>query len=60
MVTKIIVKVWDKSYEITVSRKSKTVWIAFGEYMGERMETRGSSQRTAIARWREAARYRGN
>jgi len=49
-----------KPCEITVYQKSKTVWVAIGEYGGERIETRGVSQRTAAARWREAARYKGN
>ena len=57
---KTTVMVWDKPYEITVYRKSKTVWIAVGEYMGERIETKASSQRSAAAHWREAARYKGN
>jgi hypothetical protein len=56
----VVVTVWNKSYEITVYRKSETVWIAVGEYGGERIETRGPSERTAAARWREAARYKGN
>jgi hypothetical protein len=57
---KTIVKVWDKPYEISVHQKSKTVWIAVGEYMGERLETKGSSQLNAIKQWCEAARYKGN
>lgn len=57
---KIIVKVWDKDYEISVYQKSKAVWIAVGEYMGERLEVKGSSARSAAAQWREAARYKGN
>jgi hypothetical protein len=56
----IIVKVWEKPCEITVHQKSKTVWIAVGEYMGDRIETKGSSQSSAAAHWREAARYKGN
>jgi hypothetical protein len=32
------VKVWDKPHIITVYQKSKTVWIAVGEYMGRRIE----------------------
>jgi hypothetical protein len=47
-------------YEITVYQKSKVVWIAVGEYMGERLETKGNSEGTALERWREAARYKGN
>jgi hypothetical protein len=54
------VKVWDKSCEITVYQKSKTVWIAVGDYMGAQIETKGSSQSSAAAHWKDAARYRGN
>jgi hypothetical protein len=57
---KTSVMVWDKSCEITVYRKSKTVWIAVGDYLGEQIETKGSTQRAAAAQWREAARYKGN
>jgi hypothetical protein len=59
-VVKAIVDAWGERCEITVYRKSKTVWIAVGEYLGEQIETKGSSYRTAVARWRESARYRGD
>lgn len=54
------VTVWDKQYEIHVHRNSKTVWVAVGEYMGQRLETKGRSESQAIAAWREAAGYKGN
>ncbi len=54
------VYVWEKPYEISVYQKSKTVWIAVGEYMGERIEVKDRSESSALARWREAARYKGN
>lgn len=54
------VQVWDKPYEITVYQKSKSVWIAVGEYMGERIETKDRSDSTAVKRWLEAAHYKGN
>jgi hypothetical protein len=60
MISKVIVNVWGTSYEISVYKKSKTVWIAVGDYMGERIETKGSSQSSAATHWREAARYKGN
>jgi hypothetical protein len=41
---KHIVQVWDKPHEISVYQKSKSVWIAVGEYMGERLETKGVSE----------------
>ena len=57
--TKHIVKVWDKPHEITVYQKSKSVWIAVGDYMGH-LETKGSSAAAAAKHWQDAARYRGN
>ncbi len=55
-----IVLVWDKPQEVSTHQNSKTVWIARGEYMGEQIETKGSSEAAAIKQWREAARYKGN
>jgi hypothetical protein len=56
----IEVEVWGKPHKISVYQKSKTVWIAVGEYMGERIEVKGSSSGSAVRLWRETARYRGN
>ena len=50
---------WDKPYTVSVDRKSKSVWVAVGDYMGERIETKGSSEGAAVKRWREAAQYKG-
>ncbi len=54
------VEVWGKSYTVTTYQKSKTVWIAVGEYMGKRIEVKGRSKTTAIKRWQEATRFKGN
>lgn len=54
------VNVWDKPHEVTVYQKSKSVWIAVGEYMGERLEVKGRNESQALSVWREAARYKGN
>ena len=54
------VMVWDKPYDVEVYQKSKTVWIAVGEYMGKHLDTKGSTEGAALRRWVEAARYRGN
>lgn len=54
------VSVWNKSYAISVYQKSKTVWIAVGDYEGHRIEVKGRTQTQVVASWREAARYRGN
>jgi len=60
MTTRTTVLVWNQPYEISVYQKSKTVWIAVGEYMGKHVETKGATQSAAISHWREAARYKGN
>jgi len=57
---KLIVNVWNKPHEIDVYQKSKSVWIAVGEYMGERLEVKGRTESQAANNWREAARYKGN
>ncbi len=54
------VEVWGRFYTVNTHQKSKSVWIAVGEYMGERIEGKNRSEATAIKRWREAARYKGN
>jgi len=53
------VTVWNTTCPVTVYQKSKTVWIAVGDYMGERIETKDSSEGSTLKRWREAARYKG-
>ena len=40
-------------------QRSKSVWIAAGDYMDERIEVKDRSESAAIRRWAEAARYRG-
>ena len=52
--------VWDKPYKVSVHSKSKTVWVAVGEYQGQRIEVKGRTESQAVASWREAARYKGN
>lgn len=47
-------------YFITVDQKSKSVWVAVGDYMGETLRVQGRSEGVAVKRWREAAEYRGN
>lgn len=51
--------VWGKPEKVTVYQKSKSVWIAVGTYMGERLESKGSSEASASAHWIAAARYKG-
>ena len=54
------VMVWEKPYEVSTDRISKTVWRASGNYMGEYLQTNGPTEGAAVKRWREAAEYRGN
>ena len=54
------VKVWDKPHDVVAHQKSKSVWIAVGECMGERLEVKGRTESQAVSAWREAARYKGN
>jgi len=59
---KRVVKVWDgdEPCEITVVQKSKSVWIAVGQYMGKALEVKGRSASSAAALWRDAAHYKSN
>lgn len=57
---KLVVKVWDEQIEISIVQKSKSVWVAYCEYMGKRIDVQGRSANTAAAKWRDAAKYRGN
>lgn len=56
---KHIVLVWGRPQEVSANRKSKTVWIASGEYMGETIVERGPSEAAAVMHWRKAAEYKG-
>jgi hypothetical protein len=58
--TEHTVRIRGKPYVVSVHEQSKSVWIAVGEYMGERIECRASTKRAALASWREIARYKGS
>jgi len=60
MTTEMAVEVWGEPYTIKVHQKSKSVWIAVGEYMGTRIEGKGSSPSAAAKHWAENARSKGN
>jgi hypothetical protein len=53
------VYVWAIPHVVTIYQKSKTVWAAVGDCMGDRIEVEGSSADVA-AKWVEAARCRDN
>jgi hypothetical protein len=44
---------------VTVYQRSKSVWIAVGYYLGERVETKHSREWTALRLWIEAADFKG-
>lgn len=54
------VQVWNQPCRVAVYQRSKTVWLAVGDYMGQRLEVKGRTESQALAMWREAARYKGN
>ena len=54
------VKVWGETLTVSVYRKSKSVWIVVGEYMGKRIEVQDRSEGAALKRWCERATYMGN
>lgn len=55
-----IVRVWNVDVEVNVYQKSKSVWIAVGTYLGQSIEVKGRSASSALALWRDTARYKGN
>lgn len=60
MVLNKTVLVWGKPVEITVFQKSKSVWIARGDHMGESYEVKSSSPGAAAKLWADTARYHSN
>lgn len=54
------VQVWGEPYTVEVFAKSKSVWVAVGDYMGKRLEVQDRSEGSALKRWKDAASYRGN
>jgi hypothetical protein len=53
------VYVWGIPHVITVHQKSGTMWVAVGNYRGERIEAKGSGANVA-AKWVEATRFKDN
>jgi hypothetical protein len=57
---KMRVMVWNDLVEIEVEQRSKSVWVASGEYLGKSYQTKDRTASTAAKRWAEAARYHSN
>jgi hypothetical protein len=55
-----VVKVWNRPHTVTVHQKSKSVWVAVGDYMDETIRTEDGAETSALRRWKEAATYKGN
>jgi len=51
---------YDTPCTITISHPSKNVWVAVGDYNGERIEVKGSSANIATKHWVDEVRSRGN
>jgi hypothetical protein len=54
------VTVWGETITIAVYQKSKTVWIAVGEYKGKHHEVKRSTPGAAAKGWADAAKYHSN
>lgn len=52
--------VWGKPIDVSVHQSSKSVWVAVGYYMDQRIEVKARSVSSALAGWRKAAEYKGN
>jgi len=60
MEREVMVQVWGKREPVTVYQKSKSVWIAVGDYLGQHIQVQGRSAGSAAKLWAETARYRTN
>jgi hypothetical protein len=49
-----------KEYQVSVNQQSEAVWRAVGWFGDELIEATGRSESTALAKWKEQARYKSN
>jgi len=54
------VRVWNVDVKVSIYQSSKSVWVAVGYYLDHHIEVKGRSASSALALWRDAARYKGN
>jgi hypothetical protein len=54
------VTVWGHPYSVSVHQKSKSVWIAAGDYMGETLSVQDRTRSAALTAWKRAATAKGN
>jgi len=54
----VTIKVTGEPYTITVYQEFESVWVADGEFRGERLTVKAPTEGLAVGSWREAARRR--
>jgi hypothetical protein len=54
------VSVLGKLHEVNVHRQSERVWIAVGDYMGQKITVHDQSDGAAVKSWSEAARHKSD
>lgn len=48
----------EKACRVATYQKSKTVWIASGDFQGEPLQQQGRSEQSALAKWKDIAEWR--
>jgi len=56
--SKVTIKVTGEPHTITVYQEFESVWVADGEFRGERLTVRAPTEGLAVGSWRESARRR--
>ena len=52
-------RVWGQNYEIEVYEQSARVWVAVGDYAGDRLEVTDRGKSAVAKLWRDTARHKG-
>jgi hypothetical protein len=50
------VTVWGKPYAVSVTQSSRTLFVASGEFQGQKLAARGHSAAAALAAWSGSAK----
>jgi hypothetical protein len=53
-VTELTVVVYGDAINVTLTYRSRKLWVARGEYLKRTIEVEGKTDRSALARWRAA------
>ncbi|WP_046861671.1 hypothetical protein [Microvirga massiliensis] len=57
MIERTAVLVREKLHLVSLHQLSRRAWLAVGDYQGERIETKGTSEQSALQHWCEMARH---